>query len=428
MKRLLHRLWIPALTLLALTLGVAAGAGLDRQVARRTSLTAFAAQDSIAPDATPEFQLMAEAWNTIQQSYVDRAAVQPRQLTYGAIGGMVDALGDTGHSHFLTPEMVQHEHDFTQGHFEGIGAEVQMKDGHVVVVAPMDDSPAQQAGLHPGDIILKVNGQDIVDLPLYQVVQRIQGPAGSQVTLTLMDPKTEETRDVSLVRAHITLRNVSWQVVPGTKVAHIRIAAFSQGVTQELHKALSDAKGQEVSAVILDLRNDPGGLLGEAIGVASQFLKEGNVLLEKDAQGKVTAVPVEPDGQATDMPVVVLINAGTASAAEIVAGALQDAGRATVLGETSFGTGTVLNEFHLSDGSALLLATQEWLTPSGRVIWHQGIAPDVAVALPRNATPLLPEAERGMTPVEVQGAGDGQLLKALDLLNQLVDVNSNTRG
>jgi carboxyl-terminal processing protease len=169
----------------------------------------------------------------------------------------------------------------------------------------------------------------------------------------------------------------------------------------------------------LDLRNDPGGLLDEAIGVASQFLKQGNVLLEKDAQGHVTPVPVKPDGQATDVPTVVLINAGTASAAEIVAGALQDAGRATVLGETSFGTGTVLNEFHLSDGSALLLATQEWLTPNGRVIWHQGITPDVPVALPRNATPLLPEAERGMTPAEVQNSGDEELLKALELHNAI---------
>lgn len=411
MKQLLRRLWIPVLILLALTLGVAVGVGLDRQ-----GLTASAAQGGVAPDATPDFQLLTEAWNTIQQSYVDRAAVQPRQMTYGAISGMVDALGDTGHSHFLTPEMVQHEQDITQGHFEGIGAEVQMKDGHVVIVAPMDDSPAQQAGLHPGDIILKVNGQDVLDLPLYQVVQRIQGPAGTQVTLTLMDPKTEETRDVSLQRARITLRNVTWQVVPGTRIAHVRVAAFSQGVTQALKKALSDAKGQGASGVILDLRNDPGGLLDEAIGVASQFLTQGNVLLEKDAQGKVTAVPVKPDGQATDVPVVVLINAGTASAAEIVAGALQDAGRATVLGETSFGTGTVLNEFHLSDGSALLLATQEWLTPNGRVIWHQGIVPDVVVALPRNATPLLPEAERGMTAAEVRGSRDGQLLKALDLL------------
>jgi carboxyl-terminal processing protease len=411
MKQLLRRLWIPSLILLALTLGLVAGVGLDRGV-----LTASAAPGTDPADTGPDFQLIREAWNTIQHSYVDRVAAQPRQMTYGAISGMVDALGDTGHSHFLTPDMVQHEHDFTEGHFEGIGAEVQMKDGHVVIVAPMDDSPAQQAGVHPGDIILKVNGQDVLDLPLFQVVQRIQGPAGSQVTLTLMDAQTEQTRDVSLQRARITLHNVTWQVVPGTKIAHIRIAAFSQGVTQALKQALSDAQRQGASGVILDLRNDPGGLLGEAVGVASQFLPQGNVLLEKDAQGKVIAVPVKPDGQATAMPAVVLINAGTASAAEIVAGALQDAGRARLLGETSFGTGTVLDEFHLSDGSSLLLATQEWLTPKGRVIWHQGIAPDVAVALPQNATPLLPKAERGMTAAGVRGSQDEQLLKALDVL------------
>jgi carboxyl-terminal processing protease len=157
-------------------------------------------------------------------------------------------------------------------------------------------------------------------------------------------------------------------------------------------------------------------LLSEAIGTASQFLQGGNVLLEKDAQGKISPVAVVQGGLAPDLPLVVLIDAGSASAAEIVAGALQDAGRAKLVGETTFGTGTVLNEFSLSDGSALLLATEEWLTPNGRTIWHQGIAPDVQVTLEQGSSPLLPEAEEGMTPEQVQNSGDAQLLRALELL------------
>jgi carboxyl-terminal processing protease len=329
---------------------------------------------------------------------------------------MVDALGDTGHSRFLSPEMVQEQHDFTSGQVEGIGAYVEIKDGHVVIVAPMDGSPAQQAGLHPGDVILKVDGEDVTGMPIDQVVSRILGPAGTSVTLTVLPSGTEQTRDVTLVRAHITLQNVIWKQLPGTRIAHVRIVAFSKGVTDDLKQALSEIQQEELAGIILDLRSNPGGLLSEAIGTASQFLQGGNVLLEKDAQGKISPVAVVQGGLAPDLPLVVLIDAGSASAAEIVAGALQDAGRAKLVGETTFGTGTVLNEFSLSDGSALLLATEEWLTPNGRTIWHQGIAPDVQVTLEQGSSPLLPEAEEGMTPEQVQNSGDAQLLRALELL------------
>jgi carboxyl-terminal processing protease len=413
MKRQLRRLWVLGVIVLALALGVVGGVALDRQV-----LTAYAAPANVPPGAAPDFRLMAEAWNTIQRDYVDHAAVQPERLTYGAIGGMVDALGDTGHSRFLTPEMLQAEHNFTQGQFEGIGVEVQVKDGHVVIVAPLDGSPAQKASLQPGDIILKVNGEDLTGLPLDQVMGHILGPAGTSVTLTILEPSSGRTRDVTLVRARITLNNVTWQRLPGTTVAHVRIAAFSQGVGKELQKALQDIQHQGMTGVILDLRNDPGGLLDEAVGTASQFLSSGNVLLEKNAKGEVKPVPIQSGGVASDLPTVVLINGGTASAAEITAGALQDAHRARLVGETTFGTGTVLNEFRLSDGSALLLATEEWLTPGGRVIWHRGISPDVTVALPKDVTPLTPEAEQGMTAAQLRSSGDEQLLRALDLLTQ----------
>lgn len=409
MKHQSRRLWIVVLIVLTFSLGLAGGVGLEHQVLAASSPT-----DAIPSDAA---QLMEETWNTIQGAYVDREAVQTTHLAYGAISGMVDALGDTGHSRFLTPEMAQAQREFTRGQFEGIGAEVQMKDGHVVIVAPMDNSPAQQAGLHPGDIILKADGEDVAGLPLDQVVEHILGPAGTSVSLTVMNPATGRTRDVTLVRARITLHNVTWGGLPGTNVAHVRIAAFSQGVSQDLKQALTDIQGRGMTGIILDLRNNPGGLLGEAVGVASQFLKDGNVLLEKDAQGQVTPVAVQPGGVVTELPMVVLINSGTASAAEIVAGALQDAGRAPLVGETTFGTGTVLNEFRLSDGSALLLATEEWLTPSGRLIWHQGISPDLTASLPPDIALLSPRAEGEMTAGQLQANGDRQLLQALDLLS-----------
>jgi len=361
---------------------------------------------------------MAEAWNVIEHVYVDREAVQADRLAYGAIGGMTDALGDDGHSRFLGPEMVQQEHDYTQGTYEGIGAEVQIQDGHVIIVAPMDGSPAQQEGLRPGDIILRVDGESTAGMPLGEVAGRIMGPATSSVTLTILTPATGSTRDVTLSRANIPLQNVTWARLPGTTVAHVRIAGFSDGVTQDLHAALGEIEQQELTAVILDLRNDPGGLLSEAVGVASQFLSEGNVLLERDAEGKVVPVPVQVEGDVSQLPMVVLINGGTASAAEIVTGALQDAGRAVVVGERSFGTGTVLSEFPLSDGSALLLATQEWLTPKGSAIWHEGLTPDEEISLLADGVLMLPLAEQGMTQQELQDSGDSQLLRALELVNQ----------
>ncbi len=363
--------------------------------------------------------LVNQAYQIIQQRYVDRSAVNQTQLEYGAVSGMVDALGDTGHSRFLTPQMVQEETNFTQGSFDGIGAEVSMNaNGQVIIVAPIDGSPAQAAGVKPGDIILKVDGQDMTGLSLSDVVSKVLGPAGTKVTLTLQDPKTGATRDLTITRAKITVNNVTWIMLPGTTIADIRIAGFSQGVTTDLQNVLQQAKAQGATSIILDLRNDPGGLLNEAVGVTSQFLDSGNVLLVKNAQGQEQAIPVEAGGLATKIPMVVLINQGTASAAEIVAGALQDAHRATLIGETTFGTGTVLNSFPLSDGSQILLATEEWLTPNGRVIWHKGISPDVSVSLSNTVTPFVPEAGGGMTASQLQSSQDAQLLKAIQQLSQ----------
>jgi carboxyl-terminal processing protease len=378
---------------------------------------------TIPPNGEPDFRLMEEAWNTIQRIYVDRKAINPRLMTYGAIDGMVDSLGDTGHSRFLSPEMVKQERDLAKGEFEGIGAEVRTRNGQLVIVAPIDGSPAQRAGLMPEDIILKVDEKEVTGLPMNQAVGMILGTAGTRVKLTILDPKSGRAREITLTRARVTFQSVTWLQLPGTTVAHLRVATFNHGVARDLRKVLSAIQEQGLTGLILDLRNNPGGLYQEAVAAASQFLSSGNVLLEKDALGQIKPVPVQPGGVATIMPLVVLINGGTSSGAEIVAGALQDAHRAQLVGEKTFGTGTVLQTFPLSDGSALMLAIGEWLTPAEHDIWHHGVSPDIAVSLPPAVIPLIPVTDKGLTAEGLRQSQDVQLLRALDLLKQRANLS-----
>jgi carboxyl-terminal processing protease len=388
--------------------GLGTGTGISIQ--RNDLQTLTVSEDSIA-----EFQLVEDAWNITRDNYVDMTATQPKTLAYGTIAGMIDSLGDTGHSIFLTPQELTQENDFEQGKLQGIGVEVQEKNGNVVIIAPLDGSPAKKAGLRAGDIILKVNGQIITSVT--QAVGLIWGPVGTSVTLTIQDP-SGTTSDVTLVRAVINLVSVNWHQLPDSTIADLRISSFIKGTTTELDNALTAIKTQGSSGIILDLRDNPGGLLEEAVSIVSRFLKSGNVLLEKDINGKVTPVPVTEGVTVTDLPLIVLVNQGTASAAEIVAGALQSASRAKLVGETTFGTGTVLSEFPLPDGSALVLAVEEWLTPSGKTIWHVGLAPDEVVPLPTGVSPLFPEVEQDLTLSQLQASGDQQLLRAMSILSQ----------
>lgn len=367
----------------------------------------------VAKDSISEFKLVEQAWNIVTNNYVDRTATQPKTLAYGTIEGMVDSLGDTGHSTFLTPDEVKLENEVIQGQYEGIGAEVGEKNGNVVIVAPYDGSPAQKAGLQSGDIILKVDGQPVTGVE--DAVSRTTGPAGTSVTLTV-ENSSGAMRDVTIVRAEITLVSVTWQILPGTSIADLRLASFSNGTSAELDTALTAIAGQGVTGIILDLRNNGGGLLNEAEGVASRFLTGGNVLEEKDINGNVKKDPVLTNVPKTNLPLVVLLNQGTASAAEIVAGALQDAGRAKLIGEPTFGTGTALVPFPLPDGSEISLGVTEWLTPSGKSIWHVGLTPDVTISLASGVTPLSPESEKGLTLDQIKASGDQQLLSALNLL------------
>jgi carboxyl-terminal processing protease len=330
---------------------------------------------------------------------------------------MVESLGDIGHSAFLTPDMIREQRKISEGRYKGVGIELRMENGHALIVAPLDGSPAQKAGLHSGEFITGVDGKRLIGLDLIQIIKLISGPSGSRVRLTIFDPAANSSKDVILTRASIIIDNVRWKHLPGTGIAQLRIAGFSKGVTDDLRKDLDEIRLQGIRGIILDLRDDPGGLLVEAVGCTSQFLGGGNVLLEKNAAGKIRPVPVMHGGEATRIPLVVLVNGGTASAAEIMAGAIQDAGRAKLVGNKTFGTGTVLDQFNLSDGSALMLAVEEWLTPKGHSIWHKGITPDFDVNLSDGVRPLLPDEEKDLKQSKLQATRDTQLLTAIRLLS-----------
>jgi carboxyl-terminal processing protease len=419
MKRSFSRLFVLDIVAITLFIGLIAGIVLDRKV-----INAFIPPENIEKEAAPNFRLMAEAWNTIKTFYIHRGSVSDRKMTYGAIEGMVDSLGDKGHSRFMTPEMVRQVKNVVRGQFVGIGVELRIKDNEVTVLAPMDGSPAQEAGIRPGDIILKINDHDVGGLPLDQVVKLVQGPEGTTVDLTVKTPRTDMTREVKLKRRKLTIRNVTWHRLPGTNVAHLRISSFSRGTTRDLKKALTallQKTDRPVDALILDLRNNPGGLLEEALGVTSQFIKNKTVVQVKNARNEIEKLSSEPEGLALTVPTVAIINTGTASAAEILAGALQDWSRAKLVGEKTVGTGTVLKEYSLGDGSALLLAAYEWLTASGRAIWHEGISPDIKVGLSPKAKPLFPSAGRNMTEAEFRATDDRQLLEALNVIEKEKD-------
>ncbi|MCZ2113361.1 MAG: S41 family peptidase [Anaerolineae bacterium] len=406
-RRAVHIFYI-ALILLVALMFFAGGVGFDRVVFRGLNLRGGGGLNT---------ELLEEARVIIQQNYVIQADTTNERLETGALAGMVDILGDTGHSRFMTPEMVREQHNYAAGEFEGIGAYVEMRDGFATIVSPIDNSPAQAAGVQPGYIVLKVDGEDMSDRTLQDVVSRILGPAGTPVTITFLDPDTGEEIDLTITRARIELQNVTWTMLPGTTLALIRIAGFSRDVGEDLAADIAEATAQGATGIIFDLRNNPGGLLDEAVRVAGQFLPpESVVVLRQDAQGNIREEKTSDKGEGTTLPVVVLINQGSASASEIVSGALQDHQRATLVGETTFGTGTVLNEFPLSDGSAILLAIEQWLTPDGRVIWREGIVPDEVVALQGPVTLVTPDVARTMTAADLAATDDLQLARAIELL------------
>jgi carboxyl-terminal processing protease len=390
-----------------------AGSGSPGTTAGDASTTASAPES-----AREKLPLLYEAWKIVEDNYVDRSALDPTSLTYGAIRGLLESLDDRGHSGFLTPEEVAAQESGLSGEYVGIGVELTIRKDGPAIVGVFEGSPAEKAGLRPGDRILAVDGMDVTGESFDGVREKVRGPEGTTVTVTIIHPGETTSRDVVVTRQKITVPISSWAMVPGTTTALIRFQQFSSGAADQLKADITAAREAGATSIALDLRGNSGGYVDEAVAVASQFLPSGVVYRERDAEGREKTTEVRPGGLAVDVPLVILVDEGTASSAEIVSGAMQDAGRAKLVGTKTFGTGTVVATYRLADGSAVRVGVLEWLTPKGRQIWREGIAPDVEVVLPADATALTPSTIAGMTAEQVKASSDAQLIEALRILGQ----------
>lgn len=335
-------------------------------------------------EATPEdlkalFAPFWEAWNVVHEQYVDQP-VDDVALVQGAIRGMVDSLGDP-HSSYMDPFTYEHANAELSGEYEGIGAYVDTTTEFLTIISPMPGSPAEQAGLLPGDRVIAIDGEDMTGLEPELVRLKVIGPAGSSVHLTISRDDEPEALDFDIRRDRIRVKSASGRMLED-RVAYVEVTTFGDKTMPELRTALKDVMAERPAGLILDLRNNGGGYLNTAVEVASQFLGDGIVLYEQYGDGTRQVYEVQPGGLATKVPMVVLINEGSASASEIVAGALQDAGRAQLVGVTSYGKGSVQNWVPLSDEQGAVRVTiAKWLTPDERTIHEQGLTPDVTVEM-----------------------------------------------
>jgi carboxyl-terminal processing protease len=394
----------------AFLVGVVAGHGLP------IGASEAGAQSSLTGRA--EFATLERTWDLIHQQWADPQDLDDSALVYGAAKGMVDAIGDTGHSAFLDPKATAEFQQETEDKFVGIGVEVDARCGVPVVAATMTDSPARTAGLEPGDVISAVNGASTRHMSMDGLRDAILGHEGDALTLTIERPGKTEPFDVSVVRQTIEREPVTWRWLPD-KTVQLRITGFEPGVAQKVRSALQAIRDQGAQRLILDLRGNPGGVVPEVIGVASQFLDEGKTIFqEKGREGSAKPIlTVGHDGKWLDMALVVLIDGQSASGAEVLAAALHENGRAELIGETTFGTGTVLQTFPQQDGSSLVLGTAFWLTPDGEHIWQHGVDPDQYVDLAPTAFPSRPEDDPDVTTAELQSSQDDQLKAAFSAVN-----------
>ncbi len=328
-----------------------------------------------------QLKIFASVLDLVQRNYVEE--VDPKKLIYGAVQGMLSSLDP--HSSFLRPDDYKELQVETKGSFTGIGIEITLRDGILTVVSPIEGTPAYKAGLRANDKILKINGKSTKDMSLIEAVKVLRGPKGSKVTISIFREGWSELKDVTIVRDVIPIRSVRSRIVDD-KYGYIRISTFRNNTTPELKKALKKMeKEHHIEGLIMDLRNNPGGLLDQAVSVADEFLDKGLIVYTdgrvKDQRMRFSA---HPNTHHHDYPIVVLVNEGSASASEIVAGALQDHKRAIILGTQTFGKGSVQTIIPLEDGSAVRLTTARYYTPSGRSIQAKGIEPDIIV-------PFVPE-------------------------------------
>jgi carboxyl-terminal processing protease len=327
-------------------------------------------------DTYEKLKVFTEILSLVQSNYVED--VNSKDLIYGAVKGMLDTLDP--HSAFMTPEAFKEMQVETQGSFGGLGIEITVKDRMLTVVAPIDGTPAERAGILPGDRIVKIEGQATKDMTLMDAVRMLRGPKGSKVTISILREGPSEPVDITLVREVIEVHSVRSKDL-GDGIYYARITSFQEKTSKDLEKALEQAQKAGDAALILDLRNDPGGLLNQAVAVSDMFLDKGQLIVY--TQGRIKnqdlRFTAEHSNGLPKWPMVVLVNGGSASASEIVAGALQDWKRAVLIGTKTFGKGSVQTVIPLSDGSGLRLTTAKYFTPRGRSIHGIGITPDIVV-------------------------------------------------
>ncbi len=364
-----------------------------------------AGQTGTPTDLTSLFAPFWDAWSIVHNQYVDQP-VNDTDLMRGAIRGMMESLGDP-HSSYMDPDQFAQANTSLIGEYEGIGAWVDITGDYLKIVSPMANSPAEKAGLKPEDQVVAVDGQDMTGVAGDLALRKILGPAGEKVTLTIRRTNSttnaEKTFDVTIVRAKIVMHSAEGKMLDNN-IAYVQVNTFGDKTTQELRQTLRDLMAQKPKGMILDLRNNGGGYLNTAIEVVSEFIKGGQVAMyEQFGDGTRNTFKTTNGGLATDIPLVVLVNGGSASASEITAGAIQDLGRGKLVGETTYGKGSVQNWVPLKDNEGAVRVTiARWLTPHERQINGKGLEPDVTVE---------------MTDQDVQAGRDPQLDKAVEMLS-----------
>ena len=361
-----------------------------------------------------EFSKLYTAYDTLKNSYFED--VEQEDLINGAINGMVQALDDP-YSDYMDTKEAKNFHESISSSFEGIGAEIQELDGFIQIVSPIKESPAEKAGLKPNDKVISVDGKSIQGMSATEAVLLIRGEKGSTVTLSIERPGMVEPMDVSIVRDTIPIETVYGEMIEGEEgIAKVQLTSFSENTTKELINTLNELESQGMKGLVLDLRQNPGGLLDQAIAIASLFLPDNEMILQiEDREGNRQEIKSSSSHSNPDVPLVVIVDKGSASASEILAGAFKESGNITLVGEKTFGKGTVQRAQDFKDGSNLKFTTEKWLTPKGNWIHKKGITPDVEVALPDYASLTLinPESELKLSTSSTEVQTAQKMLKVI---------------
>lgn len=376
------------LALLVLSFGTGYRAGITGVGQKWIQNTKVIGNIPVKPNAV-DFSLFWDVWDRVNRYYIDKKAIDYQKMVYGAISGMVSSLGDP-YTVFLPPDQNKEAKDDLSGKFEGIGAQLGVKDKKIVVIAPLKGTPAEKAGLKPSDWVVKVDDKESTGWTLPEAVAKIRGPKGSSVKLTIVHKEDSKTVEISVVRDTIKVVSVEWEEKnikkecnDCDKVIYLKLSRFGDQTTDEWNKAVGEINSKlqtansKIKGLVFDLRNNPGGYLSGSVFIASEFLKDGNVVIQESVAGGKQTYNVERKGKLTDIPMVVLINKGSASASEIVAGALGVRGRAKLVGETTFGKGSIQEAQELASGAGIHITTAKWLLPNGKWINGSGIDPDV---------------------------------------------------